>query len=91
MSKKQQRNVAALSYSSLHEKLGESQRALRVSEVKLKHAEEDLTKAHNDYAEQFDRMMNLHDRLARARRLLITTSMTLVGVIIVLLVFTFNK
>lgn len=42
MAQQKKNGIQPISYSSLHEKLGESQRALRSSERKLSEAEADL-------------------------------------------------
>lgn len=42
MAQQKKRNVAAISYSSLHEKLGESQRELRRTQECLGHASEEI-------------------------------------------------
>lgn len=87
MSKQQKKNVAALSYSSLHEKLGEANRELKAVKTDLVHAKEDLARAHANYEELFESKRQLHLKKEK----LLVRLLTVIVLFFVLLIFTLTK
>lgn len=85
------RNVAALSYSSLHEKLGEANREVKKLKASLETTSEDFKRKSAETIQTRKAYYAMKDKRNRLKKLLVITNMTLVAVIIVLLVFTLTK
>jgi hypothetical protein len=81
------KNVTALSYSSLHEKLGESNRKVRILETELTTQKEELTRTRNSYKELFEAKQVLYKK----KESLFLRTIALLVLFFVLLVFTLIK